>query len=52
LASIVGQLLYCCRVVRLGRLFLNRALEMKQRASQRTRKPIILDRPFHDDIGW
>ena len=51
LASLAGKLLYASRVVRPGRIFLNRVLASKRRASA-TAAPIILDSSFHADIAW
>ena len=51
LAVLCGKLLYAANVIHAGRLFLNRCLATKRRAS-RHRKPITLDRDFWDDIRW
>ena len=52
LASLTGKLLYCCRVVRPGRLFLNRALETKRRATRSSNRPVPLDEAFREDLWW
>ena len=51
LAVLCGKLLYAANVISAGRLFLNRCLATKRRAS-RHRKPIMLDSDFWADIRW
>ena len=51
LAVLCGKLLYAANVIHAGRLFLNRCLATKRRAS-RHRKPITLDQDFWADIRW
>ena len=51
LAVLCGKLLYAANVISAGRLFLNRCLATKRRAS-RHRKPITLDVDFWADIRW
>ena len=56
LASLSGKLLWVCRVVVPGRLFLGRVLQTKRSADARpapfNRRAIHLDREFHLDIAW
>merc|ERR1712105_254410 len=51
LAVLCGRLLYAAGVIFAGRLFLNRCLATKRRAS-RLPKPTILTRDFFQDIEW
>ena len=51
LAVLCGRLLYASGVIFAGRLFLNRCLATKRRASRHT-KPITLDEDFWADIKW
>ena len=51
LASLAGKLLQACGVIFAGRLFLNRILASKRRAS-RFSQPIYLDSAFRDDVEW
>ena len=51
LASLAGRLLYASRVVYPGRLFLNRVLATKRRASF-INEPTILDSAFKADLVW
>ena len=52
LASISGKLLQACGVIFAGRLFLNRILATKRRATRATHKTIYLDEAFRDDVQW
>ena len=51
LCSLAGRLVYAASVVASGRLFLNRVLATKRRATT-LGSPIILDSAFFDDISW
>ena len=51
LASLAGRLLFASRVVHPGRLFLNRVLATKRRATF-INGPTILDSAFKADIAW
>ena len=58
LASITGKLLYAARVVRPGRIFLNRMLRTKSRAAEHSgwygsnHVPFMLDASFKADVAW
>ena len=51
LAVLCGKLLYAANVISAGRLFLNRCLATKRRAS-RFREAIYLDEDFWADVRW
>ena len=51
LASLSGKLLQACNVIFAGRLFLNRILSTKRRASK-FKQAIYLDEAFRDDVQW
>ena len=51
LASFAGRLIYAAGVISSGRLFLNRVLATKRRATS-SGLNIILDEAFFDDVRW